>query len=59
MSYVKFYSGQEENLNKKAIENGSIYVTMDTKKMYADLRGERVAIKGADSSEPKLLWEGT
>lgn len=53
MSNIKFYFGREEKVNNKAIEDGSIYITTDTKKMYADLQGKRVNL--TSSVEVKIL----
>lgn len=55
MSNIKFYFGREEKVNNKAIEDGSIYITTDTKKMYADLQGKRIGLLGSNSGDNKPL----
>lgn len=52
-SLIKFYLGLESKVQAKPVENGAIYITTDTKKMYADLLGERINL--TNSVELKTL----
>lgn len=44
MAYLKFYKGSKTALDSKEQEDGSLYITTDTRKIYLDNNGQRLEI---------------
>lgn len=45
---VKFYEGTKSEIDSKSIENGSLYLSTDTKELLVDSKDERINLTGTD-----------
>lgn len=55
MPNVKFLKGHSSNLSKNPLDNGTIYFTPDTRRLYIDTNSARVPITG-DTMCGKIFW---